>query len=188
MRILGISGSLRAASHNTALLAAATQLAPEGVELELFGGLEQLPPYNEDRDTEQPPAEVVRLRDAIESADAVLFATPEYNGAVPGQIKHLVDWASRPHGPAASLWGKPVAAIGASVTDYGAIWAQDQLRRSLGIAGARVLDTALAVGAAGQLFDADGQLTDPETRERLAEAVQGLAEHHASFAAVATAA
>lgn len=187
MRILGISGSLRAASYNTALLAAAAELAPAGVELEIYDGLEHLPPYNEDRDTDEPPAEVGRLRRAIAERDAVLFATPEYNGTVPGQIKHAVDWASRPHGPSAALWGKPAGAIGASVTDYGAMWAQDQLRRSLGIAGARVLDAELAVGAAGQLFDSDGVLTDPETRERLSELVERLIEHHERFVEVAAA-
>jgi chromate reductase len=144
MKILAISGSLRAASHNTALLLAAAELAPEGVEVELYQDLEALPPYNEDRDTEQPPAEVARLREAIDDADAVLFSTPEYNTTMPGQVKQVVDWASRPHGPGAALWGKPVAAIGASITDYGAMWAQDHLRRALGIAGARVLDTELA--------------------------------------------
>jgi NAD(P)H-dependent FMN reductase len=89
-----------------------------------------------------------------------------------------VDWGSRPHGPGAALWGKPVAVIGASVTDYGAIWAQDHLRKALGLAGARVLTHELAVAAAPAQFDDDGRLTDPETRERLAELVQGLVEHH----------
>ena len=132
MKILAISGSLRAASHNTALLRAAAELAPAGVEFELYDELESLPPYNEDRDTDRPPAEVSRLRDAIERRDAVLIATPEYNTTMPGQLKHAIDWASRPHGPDSALWGKPVAAIGASVTDYGAMWAQDHLRRALG--------------------------------------------------------
>jgi chromate reductase len=177
MKILAISGSLRAASHNTALLRAAAELAPEGVELELYRGLELLPPYNEDRDTDDPPAEVARLREAIGDADAVLFSTPEYNGTMPGQMKQAVDWASRPHGPDAALWGKPVAAIGASVTDYGAMWAQDHLRKALGLAGARVLGTELAVAVAPERFDADGRLTDPETRERLTEVVQDLLEH-----------
>src|SRR5579859_3791732 len=122
MTILGISGSLRAASHNTALLRAAAELAPAGVEFELYKDLESLPPYNEDRDTDQPPAEVVRLREAISRADAVLFATPEYNTTIPGQLKQVVDWGSRPYGDGSALWGKPVAAIGASVTDYGAMW------------------------------------------------------------------
>lgn len=187
MRILGISGSLRAASHNTALLRAAAQLVPEGVELELYEELESLPPYNEDRDTDDPPAEVARLRELIADADAILFATPEYNTTMPGQIKQVVDWGSRPHGPDASLWGKPVAAVGASITDYGAMWAQDHLRKALGIAGARVLDQELAVARAQELFDGDGELTDPETRDRLAGLVQNLIEHHSRFATKAAA-
>lgn len=185
MKILAISGSLRAASHNTALLRAAAELTPDGVEIELYEDLEALPPYNEDRDTDQPPAEVARLRDAIEDADALLFSTPEYNTTMPGQLKHLVDWASRPHGPDSALWGKPAAAIGASVTDYGAIWAQDHLRRALGIAGARVLGTELAVAKANELFDADGRLTDASTQERLAELIEGLVAHHGVHAMAA---
>src|ERR1700676_3340685 len=143
MKILAISGSLRAASHNTALLRAAADLAPEGVEVELFGRLEQLPPYNEDRDTDTPPAEVARVREQIAAADGLLLSTPEYNGTLPGQMKHLVDWASRPYGQESSLWGKPSAVIVASVTDYGALWAQDHLRKALGIGGARVLEADL---------------------------------------------
>jgi chromate reductase len=185
MKILAISGSLRAASHNTALLRAAAELAPEGVELELYDDLELLPPYNEDRDTDDPPAEVARLRRAIAQADAVLISTPEYNTTMPGQVKQVVDWASRPHGPDAALWGKPAAAIGASVTAYGAMWAQDHLRRALGLAGARVLDTELAVANAPGLFDDKGRLTDTETRERLAELVQSLVDHQREFAQVA---
>jgi chromate reductase, NAD(P)H dehydrogenase (quinone) len=176
VRVLAISGSLRAASHNTALLRAAAQLAPDGVEVELFEGLDRLPPYNEDHDTEDPAAEVARLRAQIASADAVLFSTPEYNGTLPGQLKHAVDWASRPYGHASSLWSKPVAVIGASVTDYGAIWAQDHLRKALGISGSRVLDAELAVGQAPGLFGPDGELTDPQTRERLAEIVAELVD------------
>jgi chromate reductase len=185
MKILAISGSLRAASHNTALLRAAAELAPEGIEFELYEDLEALPPYNEDRDTDQPPTEVARLRDAIEDADAVLFATPEYNATMPGQVKQVVDWASRPRGPDAVLWGKPVAAIGASVTDYGAMWAQDHLRKALGLAGARVLDTELAIAKAQDHFDTEGRLIDPETQEQLTELVEGLVNHHREFAAVA---
>ena len=187
MRILGISGSLRAASYNTALLRAAAKLIPDDVALEIYEDLELLPPYNEDRDTDDPPAEVARLRAEIEAADAVLFATPEYNTTMPGQLKQVVDWASRPHGPKSALWGKPVAAIGASVTDYGAMWAQDHLRRALGIAGARVLEAELAIARATDLFSDDGslELTDPETRERLAEIVGQLLEHHQRYAELA---
>jgi chromate reductase, NAD(P)H dehydrogenase (quinone) len=178
MRVLAISGSLRAASHNTALLREAARLAPEDLEFELYEGLELLPPYNEDRDTDEPAPEVVRLRQQIADADAVLFSTPEYNGTLPGQLKHAVDWASRPYGQASSLWGKPVAVIGASVTDYGALWAQDHLRKALGIAGARVLDEELAVGKAQHRFSPGGTLNDVETRERLAEIVAGLTAHN----------
>ncbi len=185
MKILAISGSLRAASHNTALLRAAAELAPAGVELELYENLEALPPYNEDRDTDQPPAEVARLRAAIGDADAVLFATPEYNTTMPGQVKQVVDWASRPHGPDASLWGKPVAAIGASVTDYGAMWAQDHLRNALALAGARVLKTELAVAKAQERFDTDGRLTNQETQAQLAALVAELIDHSREFAAAA---
>jgi chromate reductase, NAD(P)H dehydrogenase (quinone) len=185
MKVLAISGSLRAASYNTALLAAAAELAPADVEFEFYDELESLPPYNEDRDTELPPAEVRRLRAAISDADALLIATPEYNTTMPGQVKHLVDWASRPHGPDSALWGKPAAAIGASVTDYGAMWAQDHLRRALGIAGARVLDKELAVGNADKLFDADGTLVERETRERVAELLADLVEHHHAHAVAA---
>lgn len=185
MKILAISGSLRAASHNTALLRAAAASAQRGVAIELYEGLETLPPYNEDRDTEAPPAEVARLRREIAAADGLLISTPEYNGTVPGQIKHAVDWASRPHGQSSALWGKPAAVIGASVTDYGALWAQDHLRKALGLAGARVLEIDLPVGRAHERIDTDGELTDPEMRERLAEIVAELVEHHHALAAAA---
>jgi chromate reductase len=185
MRVLAISGSLRAASHNTALLRAAARMAPEGVEVEFYEGLGLLPPYNEDHDTDHPHPEVARLREQIAEADAVLISTPEYNGTLPGQLKHAVDWASRPYGTASSLWGKPVAVIGASVTDYGAVWAQDHLRKALGIAGARVLEAELPLSKAHDRFGAEGQLIDAETRERLAEIVAGLAEHRHQLAKAA---
>ena len=186
MRILTISGSLRAASHNTALLRAAAELAPEGVEVLLYQGLDRLPHYNEDHDTDDPHGEVQRLREAIASADLVLISTPEYNGSVPGHLKTAVDWASRPFGKGSALWGKPVAVIGASVTDYGAVWAQDHLRKSLGLAGARVVDADLAVPKAPDRFAGpNGELTDPETRERLASLLKDLAAHGSGSAAAA---
>jgi chromate reductase len=188
MKILAISGSLRAASHNTALLRAAAEHAPEGVEIELYEGLGQLPPYNEDHDTDTPSSEVARLRDEIRAADGVLISTPEYNGTIPGQIKHLVDWASRPYGKDSSLFGKPVAVIGASVTDYGAMWAQDHLRKSLAIAGARVLDRELPVSKAADRFGPDGALLDDELRTALIELISALEDHHRSLAGAAVAA
>jgi len=184
MRILAISGSLRAASHNTALLRAAAELAPDGVEVEQFDGLDRLPYYNEDHDTDDPHPEVQRLREHIAGADVLLISTPEYNGSMPGHLKTAVDWASRPFGPGSSLWGKPVAVIGASVTDYGAVWAQDHLRKSLGLAGARVLDLELAVPKAADQVGPEGELTDPEMRERLGEVMDGLVAHFQSTAKV----
>jgi len=185
MRILAISGSLREASYNTALLRAAAELAPDGVEVEIYDGLEELPPYNEDRDNEFPPPEVARLRRQIADADAVLISTPEYNGTIPGQLKHLIDWGSRPRGADAALWGKPVAAVGASMADYGAVWAQDHARKALGIAGARVLEAELPVARAHEVFGPDGELTDVETRERLGELLAGLVEHRHALAKAA---
>lgn len=174
MRILAISGSLRRDSYNTALLRAAREVAPAGVELGLYSGLELLPPYNEDVDGEAPPAEATRLREAIAAADGLLIATPEYNGSIPGQLKNAIDWASRPKGQAA-LWGKPVAVVGASTGAYGALWAQQDLRKSLGIAGARALEVNLPVARAHERFDEAGRLMDEELRERLAEVLRELA-------------
>src|SRR5579864_8009667 len=123
MNVLGISGSLRRDSHNAALLRAAGELLPDGVELEVWDGLKAVPPYDEDDDVEPAPAAVADLRDAIAGADAILITTPEYNHSIPGQLKNALDWASRPKLEAA-LWTKPVAVIGASQSMYGALWAQ----------------------------------------------------------------
>jgi chromate reductase len=174
MRVLAISGSLRSGSYNTALLREAAGLAPAGVELGLYEGLELLPPYDEDDDGEDGPREAARLRRAIEDADALLIATPEYNGSVPGQLKNAVDWASRP-ARAGALWGKPVAVVGATTGSYGAIWAQADLRRVLGIAGARVLETELPVARAQERFDGEGRLLDEQLRERLGGILRELA-------------
>jgi chromate reductase len=174
MHVLGISGSLRSGSYNTALLREAAELAPAGVDLELYEGLELLPPYNEDDDGDDGPVEGARLRAAIEQADALLIATPEYNGSIPGQLKNAVDWASRP-AHAGALWGKPVAVVGATTGSYGAVWAQADLRRVLGLAGARVLEAELPVARAHARFDERGRLLDEQLRERLGEMVRELA-------------
>src|SRR5215208_2564309 len=140
MRVLGISGSLRRNSHNTKLLRAAGELAEEhGAEFQVFDGLKAIPPYDEDDDIGSGPLAVARLRQAIAGADAVLFATPEYNSSIPGVLKNAVDWASRPPG-ASPLRNKPVAVIGASMGMFGAVWAQAELRKVLAALGARVLD------------------------------------------------
>jgi chromate reductase, NAD(P)H dehydrogenase (quinone) len=174
MRVLAVSGSLRRDSHNSRLLRAAAQQLPPGVELELYDGLKQIPPFDED-DEASPAPGVLEWRDAIESADAVLFATPEYNSSIPGQLKNAVDWASRPKAEAA-LRNKPVAVIGASVSMFGALWAQAELRKVLSAAGARVLDTELAVATAHEAFDDEDQLIEEELGDVLRSVVQELAD------------
>jgi chromate reductase len=180
-RVLAISGSLRRLSYNGGLLRAAAEHAPEGVELEIFDELESLAPYNEDREDDRPDS-VEALMEKIKDADALLIATPEYNTTMPGQLKHMIDWGSRPYGPDAALYGKPVAVIGASKTDYGAMWAQDHVRKALGIAGARVSDVELSVARAHEKFDQDNNLTDEETLEQLEHVLRGVAEHHRALA------
>ncbi len=173
MNILAISGSLRGDSHNTALLRAAGGLLPDGVELDLFDGLRAVPPYDEDDDVEPAPAAVADLRDAIAGADAILFATPEYNHSLPGQLKNALDWASRPL-VTNPLRNKPVAVVGASKGAFGAVWAQAELRKVLAATGARVVDGEVAVGHAHERFAADGGFTDDALREQLAEVVDTL--------------
>jgi chromate reductase len=173
MNVLGISGSLRRDSHNTALLRAAAELLPDGVELELWDGLRAVPPYDEDDDVEPTPAAVATLRDAIAGADAILFSTPEYNHSIPGQLKNALDWASRPLATS-PLRNKPVAVVGASMGAFGAIWAQAELRKVLAATGARVVDGEVAVGHAHQRFDADGGLAAHDLREQLAEVIDAL--------------
>jgi len=174
LRILGISGSLRRGSHNTNLLRAAAELLPPGVELEVYEGLEDLPPYDADRDVEPGDPAVARLREAIAKADGVLIATPEYNGSIPGLLKNALDWASRPF-PNNALRGKPVAVIGASTGLFGAVWAQAETRKVLGIIGADVIDHELPVGQADTAFADDGRLVEPEQRRTLADLVHVLA-------------
>ena len=173
MRVLGISGSLRADSYNTQLLRNAAELLPEGVELELYDGLRDLPPYDQDVEDAGAPAAVQHLRDRIAAADAVLLATPEYNGSIPGVLKNAVDWASRPRGEAALL-NKPAAVVGASTGAFGGVWAQADLRKVLGLAGARVVEGEVAIGHAQEKF-AGGRLIDAELRAQLGELMRQLA-------------
>jgi chromate reductase len=168
VRILAVSGSLRNDSYNTKLLRAAVEAAPEGVEVELLdsAALGELPLYDQDLDQSMVPGPVERLRAEWGEADAILFATPEYNGSVPGGLKNAVDWASRPFREAA-LTNKNVAVIGASTGQFGAMWAQADLRKILGLAGARVVGDELPVTRAQEKFDHDGRLLDGELFERL---------------------
>jgi chromate reductase, NAD(P)H dehydrogenase (quinone) len=166
MRILAVSGSLRESSFNTSLLRAALEAAPDGVELELWEGLGDLPLYDEDLEMGDVPESVRRLREDWAAADAILFSTPEYNGSIPGGLKNAVDWASRPKLEGV-LRNKPVAVVGASTGQFGALWAQQDLKRVLGVAGARVGGTEIPVSRAHEKFDSEGRLLDGEIFEQL---------------------
>ncbi len=182
MRILGISGSLRRDSHNTRLLRAAANALPPEVELVVYDGLRDLPPYDADLDTQPGDPAVARLRQEIADADGVLIATPEFNGSIPGVLKNALDWASRPF-PGSSLSGKPVAVIGASTGLFGAAWAQAEVRKVLGVIGADVIDGELPIGQADGAFDDDGRLLDPDQRTVLSDLVTVLSERAGSRAA-----
>jgi chromate reductase, NAD(P)H dehydrogenase (quinone) len=165
VRILAVSGSLREGSYNTGLLRAALEATPDGVELELWDGLGELPLYDESLEGDAPDS-VRRLREDWAAADAILFATPEYNGSVPGGLKNAIDWASRPKLEGV-LRNKTVAVVGASTGQFGALWAQQDLKRILGIAGARVVGTEIPVARAHERFDTEGRLLDGEVFEQL---------------------
>ena len=173
MKVLGISGSLRRDSYNTKLLRAAEELLPSFVELEVWEGLKTVPPYDEEDDVEPAPPAVAALREAIAGADAILFATPEYNSSVPGQLKNAIDWVSRPLATN-PLRNKPVAVVGASTGAFGAVWSQAELRKVLAATGARVVEAEVAVGHAPMKFDEAGRLVDEELRGQLRETVDVL--------------
>lgn len=172
MRILGIAGSLRRDSHNRKLLRAAAFTLPPEWELVEWRGLADLPAFDEDIEHEVP-ASVQELRDAIEAADAVLIATPEYNASVPGALKNALDWASRPF-ETNVFRGKPVLVIGASTGLFGAVWAQAEVRKALKFMKAHVLEEELPVGMADAAFALNGPLVDPTANERLGELTAAL--------------
>ena len=171
--ILGLSGSLRKNSHNTALLRAAGAQLPPGIQFDVYDSLREIPPYDADLDLGPADAAVASLRQAIARADGVLIATPEYNGSIPGVLKNALDWASRPF-PDNALRGKPVAVIGASTGLFGAVWSQAEARKILGVIGADVIDEELPIGQAGSAFTDDGALLDPEQRAALVQLVDVL--------------
>jgi NAD(P)H-dependent FMN reductase len=138
-RILALVGSLRAGSYNRQLAEAAVKHAPGGVEIDIFEGLSDVAFYNEDIDRPGAVAAADRLRAEVQSADALLLVTPEYNGTIPAVLKNAIDWASRPFG-ASAITGKPVAVIGTSGGRHGGAWAHEDARKAARIAGASVLD------------------------------------------------
>jgi chromate reductase len=173
MRVLAISGSLRSGSYNTALLRALREEAPSDVEIELWLGLKEIPPYDSDDDVVPGPETVEAFRELVREVDAVFFATPEYNSSVPGALKNALDWGSRPIATNA-FRNKPVAVISSSAGAFGGVWAAADLRKVLGAMGARVTDAELAVGHSHEKFDDDGHLTDNDVRQGLRDALETL--------------
>jgi chromate reductase len=173
MRILAISGSLRAGSHNTDLLQAAAAVAPDGIDIELYSGLKEIPPYDADDDVpgEQPPA-VRRLKDALDEADGILIATPEYNSSIPGVLKNALDWASRPLAES-PVRNKPAAVLSSSTGMFGGVWAAAETRKVLGALGARALEDTVAVPKAHERL-ADG--VDATLLDELRTVVDALGE------------
>lgn len=166
-------GSLRKGSFNRKVALALAELAPPELKLEIVE-IGHLPLYNQDSDESPPPA-FVEFRKRIKSADALLFATPEYNRSVPGVLKNAIDIASRPYGQ--SAWdGKPGAVISASIGAIGGFGANHHLRQSLVFLNVPTLQQPEAyIGNADKLFDADGKLTDERTRNSLQKFIQAFA-------------
>lgn len=174
MRVLALSGSLRSGSYNTRLLTALAQRAPEGVEVVRWRDLKRVPPYDQDDDGAAAPPAVRALRRAVEGADAVVIATPEYNHSIPGQLKNALDWLSRPLATSA-LRNKPVVVVGASTGAFGAVWAQAETRKALSAIGARVVDHELAVPHADIRLGADVTMAaDRDLGELLDAALDAL--------------
>jgi chromate reductase len=171
--ILGIAGSLRHASYNRAALRAAQHLLPPDTTLDIFE-LDGIPGFNQDEER-QPPAKVVELKARVRAADAILFATPEYNYSIPGVLKNAIDWASRPYGD--SAWdGKPVALMGASPGMLGTARAQYHLRQIFVFLNMHPLNRPeVMIAQADKRFDAAGNLIDEQTREFIRQLLQNLA-------------
>jgi NAD(P)H-dependent FMN reductase len=175
VRILGLVGSLRAGSTNRQLAEAAVKLAPEGAEVELFEGLAEIPFYNEDIDVEgSVPAAAAKLREATAAADALLLFTPEYNGTIPAVLKNAIDWLSRPYG-AGAIAGKPVGVVGTAFGQYGGVWAHDATRKSVGVAGGKVLeDVKLSIPSSLTRFAETHPVDDAEVAAQLTEVIARL--------------
>jgi chromate reductase, NAD(P)H dehydrogenase (quinone) len=173
LTILGISGSLREGSYNTATLRAAQELCPEGARIEMFTELGAIPAFNQDLEKDAPAA-VRRLKDQIRSADAILFVTPEYNYSVPGVLKNAIDWASRPYGD--NAWqGKPAAIMGASIGMLGSARAQYHLRQMFVFLDMLpVNQPEVMIPMAADRFDDIGDLTDETSRDLIRQLLENL--------------
>jgi chromate reductase len=175
LKILGISGSLREDSYNTAALRAAQELVPEDVVIETFDRLDEIPPFNQD-DERDPPEPVVELKERVKEADAILFITPEYNFSVPGVLKNAIDWASRPYGD--NAWkGKPAAIMGASISMTGTARAQYHLRQSMVFLEMHpVNQPEVMISNAAERFSEDGELKDEDSKKFMTQLLDNLVD------------
>jgi len=181
IRVLGIAGSLRAGSLNRALIHAAIELAPAGMEVHALEGLAAVPLFNEDVEAQGDPPAVRALKGAIQDADALLIATPEYNYGVPGVLKNAIDWASRPAGKC-PLNGKPAALMGASMGLQGTARAQSALRQTLVFTETyTMLRPELYLARAHEKFDANGRLNDEPTRKQVRKLLEAFVGWIARF-------
>jgi len=174
IKVLGIVGSLRKDSYNAFALKAAQELLPDSVALEIVN-LRGIPVFNQD-DEMTPPAAVLEFKQKIKAADAILFATPEYNYSVPGGLKNAIDWGSRPHGQ--SAWkGKTAAIMGVSIGNFGTARAQYDLRKVLvALDMPVVVQPEVMIGNAAERFDQNGTLTDEQSRELIRKLLSTLVQ------------
>ena len=174
LKILGISGSLRQGSYNTGALRAAVELAPEGVEIEVFD-IAGFPGFSQDEE-QNPPEKVTEFKRKIREADAILFCSPEYNYSIPGVLKNAIDWASRPYGD--SAWnGKPAAIMGASIGAIGTARMQYHLRQAMVFLNMfPVNQPEVMITNCTDKYDEQGDLTDEETKQYIRKLVESLAD------------
>ena len=176
--LIGIAGSLRRGSYNAALLRAAASLMPAEAELRIET-ITAIPLYNADDEAARGiPDPVSRLKDAIAAADGLLLVTPEYNNSIPGVAKNAIDWLSRPPADIRRVFGaKPVAIAGASPGGFGTLLSQNAWLPVFRTLGAEVWPGRLLVSRAASVFDAQGEISDPATRDNVRKFVEGFVSH-----------
>ena len=174
MKFLEIVGSLRSGSFHKALAKAAINLVPADVEMEMFEGLQDIPPFNQDMESKMPEA-IIAFKNKIMAADAIVIVTPEYNYSIPGVLKNAIDWASRPYGQ--SAWKeKPVALMSGSVGNVGGSRAQYHLRQTFVFLEMYPLNQPeVIIPQIGEKFDNKGNLIDAHTRDKVKEQLEALA-------------
>lgn len=171
IRILGIAGSLRKDSYNKMLLKEVVRLATPDSAIDIFD-IKKIPLYNQDLEENLPQA-VINLKKRIRESDAILFVTPEYNYSIPGVLKNVIDWGSRPYGD--NTWDKkPVAIMGASVGGFGTIRAQAHLRQTFLFTNMFPINAELYVSKANEKFDSSGHLIEDEIRAKIISLIQSL--------------